>query len=336
MTIRRSTLLASGTALAALALAVALLGLLGHRVTPVVTALARGNPDWLALAAAGFAAAFLSTVGAWRAAFAAAGARIPPHEAAARLGVGCLVNAATPAKLGDAVKVALCARAIDGPGRLWTGSGIYAALAAARALPLAALVVTASAAGALPLWPVFALCGLALAVALTASLSRRVRSHPRLAQLLEGIGALARSPRAAATVIGWSLALQLTRLLATMAVARGLGLPHPALAALLIVPALDLAGVFPLTPGSIGIGSGAVAVALASRGIGVNQALGVGLGIQGIETLVSVTAGSAGALYLARSNLVVRRWVLRTAVVATSLATATAVGFMGAALLDLV
>jgi uncharacterized membrane protein YbhN (UPF0104 family) len=328
MTITRPTLLASGGILAVLALAVAVPSLLGHRFAPVLQALADGSPHWLALAVAGFAAAFLCGVGAWRAAYAAAGARICPREAAARLGIGALVNAVAPAKLGDAVKVALCSRAIDGPGRLWTGGGVYAALVAARSLPLAALVVVGSATGALPLWPVFALCGAAAGILFAAGFSARVRSHPRLAQLLEGVGALARSPRAAVTVLGWSFGVQLTRLLATMAVARGLGLPHPALAALLIVPALDLAGAFPITPGGIGIGSGAVAVALASRGIGMTQALGVGLAIQALETLVSVTAGGAGALYLARANLSVRRWALRGAVVGASVMLAAVVGLV--------
>src|SRR5581483_5073105 len=199
-----STLLASGAACGALVLAVVVPVLLGRHVVPVLTALGGGDPRWLLLAAAGFATAFVCTVGAWRAAFAAAGARIAPQEAAARLGIGCLVNSIAPAKLGDAVKVALCARAIDGPGRLWTGGGVYAGLAAARSIPLAAVVIAAAATRALPLWPVFALCGIAAAVALTARLSSRVRRHPRLADFLSGIGALVRSPRAAAIVIAWS------------------------------------------------------------------------------------------------------------------------------------
>lgn len=319
-------MLASGGAFAALALAVAVPALLGKRVAPVLTALAHGSPRWLLLAVVGFGLAFAATVCAWRAAFAAAGATIPPREAAARLGIGCLVNSVAPAKLGDAVKVALCSQAIQGRARLWTGGGVYAALAAARSLPLAAVVVAASVTGALPLWPVFALCGIAAAVALTARLSSRVRSHPRLADLLAGMASLARSPRAAATVIGWSAVVQVSRLLAAAAAAHALGIPHPALAALVIVPALDLAGVFPLTPGSIGIGSGAVAVVLASRGIGVTQALGVGVAIQAIETLVSFCTGGLGALYLARGNEAVRRWTLRAAVVGSSLAAAALVG----------
>ena len=40
-----------------------------------------------------------------------------------------------------------------------------------------------------------------------------------------------------------------------------LGIPHPLAAALLVVPALELAGVVPLTPANVGIAGGAAAVA---------------------------------------------------------------------------
>jgi uncharacterized membrane protein YbhN (UPF0104 family) len=328
MRTHRSTFLASGVALAALVLVGAVPALLGHRLGPALTALGAGDRRWLMLAVAGFAGAFVCTVGAWRAAFAAAGARICPREAAARLGIGALVNAVAPAKLGDAVKVALCAEALEGPSRLWTSGGVYAALAAARALALATLVVAASLTGALPVWPVFALCGIAAAVACGAFLSQRLRTHPRIASLLAGATALARSPRAAATVLGWSLGVQLTRLFATVAVAASLGLPHPLLAGLVILPALDLAGVFPITPGGLGVGSGAVAVVLASRGIGMTQALGVGIAIQALETLVSLTTGAGGGLYLARLNPAVRRWTIRVGVLGASTGLAAAVGMV--------
>ena len=68
----------------------------------------------------------------------------------------------------------------------------------------------------------------------------------------------------------------------------------------MICPALDLAGTVPLTPGNLGIASGAVAIALRSRGIGVTEALGVGIGIQALETLVSLAAGTARGALLRR------------------------------------
>jgi uncharacterized membrane protein YbhN (UPF0104 family) len=144
--------------------------------------------------------------------------------------------------------------------------------------------------------------------------------------MLSGLAALERSPRALMTVLGWTAGMVVARLGATMAVAAALDIPHPVLAALLILPALDVASAFPVTPGSIGIGSGAVAVALASRGIGMNEALGVGFAIQAVETFVSVAAGVLGALYLAGSRSAVRLWTLRIATVGASVALAAGVG----------
>ena len=284
----------SALALAAVIAAAALPQVLGTKVAKALDAFQGANRSWLALATLGFAAGFMSCVCAWRVALAASGGRISLARGTASLGVGALVNTFTPARVGDVVKIALFSRAIDGPDRLWTAGGTYAAVSAARCLSIAALVVAASLTGALPVWPVFALCGGVIAVGALALSSPRWRRYHRIAHLLDGFAALVRAPRFAATVLGWSAAVALTRVGAVAALAAALGLPHPLLAALVICPALDLAGAVPLTPGNVGIASGAVAVALRSRGIGVTEALGVGIGIQALETVVSLAAGTAG------------------------------------------
>lgn len=324
MKISRPQLLLSLLGLAAVAAVAASPQLLQAHVVSALTSLSDAQPNWLFLAGAAFVAGFACTVQAWRAALSAAGGQISPRQAGAGLAVGGLVNAFAPAKLGDAVKVGLCSRAIDGPGRLWTAGGVYAALAAARSLTLAGLLVAASATGALPLWPVFALLGAVGVLAVAARCTSAWRTHPRIARLAQGFASLERSPRAIATVVGWTSGMLLCRLAATAAVALALGLPHPLVAALVIMPALDVAAVFPLTPGNIGVGSGAVAMALASRGIGTGQALGVGFGIQAIETLVSVALGVTGLLYLAQPSAAVRRF----AVVGGSAGVAVGLGFV--------
>ena len=332
MTISRPALILSAVTLAVLAALAAMPQLLRARVVSALDAISGASPTWLWLGGLGFALAFVCTVAAWRAAFAAAGGRICPLQAGARLGVGSMVNSFAPAKLGDAVKVALCARAIDGPGRMWTAGGVYAALAAARSLGLAVLVVVASIVGALPWWPVLVLCGTVAALATGAHMSQRLRTHKRVAQIVDGFESLERSPRAAAAVMSWTLGMVAARVCATAAIAAALGIPHPLVAALLILPALDLASAVPLTPGSIGIGSGAVAVALASRGIGMGQALAVGIAIQAIETLVSLAAGTLGGRYRVRPNETVRLWVVRASTVGASIGV---VALLGYAFLDL-
>jgi uncharacterized membrane protein YbhN (UPF0104 family) len=321
------TLVLAGTAAAA-ALGAMSLPLLGHHLVSTLHVLTDASRPWLAASFAGFLGAFACTVGAWRSALAAAGARLCPKQAAARLGIGSMVNAFTPAKLGDAVKITLCARAIDAPDRMWTATGTYTALAAARSLTLAGLVVAASATHALPIWPVFLLVGSAAVVALVAVTSTRFRSHHRIARFWAGVAALANDRRALRGVALWTIGMQLSRLAGTVAAVYAFGLPHPLLAALVILPALDLAGAVPLTPGSFGIGGGAVAVALASRGIGMADALATGLAIQAVETLVSVTCGSLGLAYLMQPSERVARTAARVAVVGGSAVLAALVGLV--------
>ncbi len=326
MKLSTSRVILSGLVLAAVIVAASVPQVLGTQVAHALAILHSADRGWLLLATLGFAAGFISCVCAWRVALAASGGRISLVGGAASLGVGALVNTFTPARIGDVVKVALFSRAIDGPDRVWTAGGTYAAVSAARCLSIAALVVAASVVGALPLWPVFALCGGVIAVGALALSSTRLRRDHRIAHLLDGFAALERTPRLAAKLLAWSAATALTRLGAVAALAMALHLPHPLLAALVICPALDLAGSVPLTPGNVGIASGAVAVALQSRGIGVSHALGVGIGIQALETLVSLAAGAAGAVYFARPGRFVPRWALRAAALSGTAAVAAVLG----------
>jgi len=316
---RRTTKIVLSIALlAAVVAAVATPQLLGTRTAAALNSLHGADPIWLAVATLCFAAGFLTAVCAWRTALAASGGRISLRGGTASLGVGALVNTFAPARIGDAVKIALFSRAIDGPDPVWTAGGVYAAVSAARCLVIAVLVVAASLTGALPLWPVFVLCGGVAALGAFALSSARWRRYPRVAHLLEGFAALERSPRFGLQVLAWAAGTGLTRLAATAALSEALGLPHPLLVALVICPALDLSSALPLTPGNIGVASGALAVALQSRGIGVTQALGVGIAIQALETVVSLTAGTSGALYFARPSRFVGRWALRVAAVGLS------------------
>lgn len=299
---------------ALLAAAAAMPPVLGHRLGVAFDTLGGASRPWLTVATLGFALAFCCGVAAWRVALAAAGAPIGRRQAGARIGIGCLVNSVAPAKLGDAVKLALCARVADVPDRLWTAGGVYAALAAARTLSLVALVAVGWSVGAVPMWPLAVLLAVLGVVAIAAAASSRLRNHPHLTHFLSAVRALTHDRRLAGAILFWTAATTLARLIATGAVAAALGVNHPVVAAMLILPALDLAGAFPLTPGAVGIGSGAVAGALATRGIAAPDALATGIALQGLETLVSLVAGTSGALYLAAPGTA-RRWTARVAFV---------------------
>jgi uncharacterized membrane protein YbhN (UPF0104 family) len=322
----RPRLAASAATLATLGAMAAAPHLVGAHLGAAFLSLPDASRGWLGLAVAGYVAAYLTMAFAWRTALAAGGSRLRVQDVVARLGIGSIVNTFVPARLGDAVKVALLSESLEGTDRVWTTGGLYAAVAASRAFSIAALVVVASGVGALPIWPAVALAGGAAALVAIGLSPIRVRRWHRIAHLLDGLSTLAQSRRGF-SLVAWSTGTTLARLGATTALAEALAVPHPLLAGLLIVTALDVAGTLPLTPGNLGIASGAVAVALATRGIDATHAMGVGIAVQAVETLVSLSAGAFGVLYLAGRRAHARPWMLRIAAIGSSLAIATASAF---------
>ncbi len=318
----RTRIVASLAGLAAVAAVAASPQLLGSRVGAAVDGLGGAAPGYLWAAVAAFALSLLCSASAWRAAVGSLGGSITRADATARFSAGALVNSLAPAHLGDAVRIALFARAIEGPDRGWAAGGVYAAVGAARALVLAALIVGASASGAMPLWPVFVLCGAVAAFAGLAYLERNDRRH-RFAHLFDAVAALVRNPRAGAVVLGWELAAGAAKIAAAGAVAAALAVPHPLPAALVIVAALELANALPLTPGNLGVASGAIAVALQSRGIGMTEALSAGIALHALETIVGLSAGTAGALWVWRPAT---RWAFRLGAAGASLGLAALFG----------
>jgi uncharacterized membrane protein YbhN (UPF0104 family) len=84
------------------------------------------------------------------------------------------------------------------------------------------------------------------------------------------------------------------------ALAAALRTPRPLAAAAIIVPALELASLVPLTPGNLGITSAVVALALKAQGVATAPALAVGVGFHALETIVGVSLGVAGAVKVFR------------------------------------
>src|ERR671931_2666872 len=158
----RRTLVAAGIVCVALLAVAATPQLLGSDVRRAIAGLEHARPAWLWAAAAGFLGALLCNAWVWRSAMLLVGGRIDRVRAVACYGVGSLVNTALPARVGDAVRIALFSRAIGGQrDRYSTTGSVFGAIGAAPALVLAALVVVGVTLGALPLWAVLVLGGLA-------------------------------------------------------------------------------------------------------------------------------------------------------------------------------
>jgi len=272
-------------------------GLLGHDVRSAVTTVEDAQPVWLWAAAFGFLAALLGSSLAWRAALALCGGCLSPSDAAARYSLGSLVNGLSPVRVGEAVRVALFARTLEGDDRGWRMGGVFCVITAVRAFVFAIVVVAAAAVGALPVWPVVALGALVCAAAAVAVVSRNGTPRTHIAHLLDAFRAIGRSPRESAQIGAWIAVATAARFAGATAIAAALGLRSPATAALIIVPTLDLAGLIPLS-GNMGITSGAVAVALQAHGVAIDQALATGLAFHAVETGAGISFGAAGALFL--------------------------------------
>jgi uncharacterized membrane protein YbhN (UPF0104 family) len=308
--ISRRVLLATALFAAAAAVVATMPGLFGHRVGDAVAGLEDARPGCLWLAAFGFLGSLLASASGWRTALGLCGGRLSRTDAAARYGIGSLVNSLSPARVGEPVRVALFARALDGEDRLWRMGGVFGVIAAVRCVAFGVIVAGAAVLGAVPLLPLFVLVGIAVAAAVVAIVARDRTPRSHVAHMLDAFRELARSPRAGARLVGWLAVATAARFFAAVAIAAALGVHSPVLAALVVIPALDLAGLIPLS-GNLGITSGAVVVALQTQGVSLGHAVTTGLAFHAVETAAGISFGLAGALLLARfSCLDARRRVL--------------------------
>jgi uncharacterized membrane protein YbhN (UPF0104 family) len=259
---------------------------------------------------------------AWRAALRACGTTLPFHDAAGRYAIGCGVNAIAPAHVGSALRVALFGRVTT--GGCWTVGGASAAVGVSRVIWLGSLVALASAWGVLPIWPLFLITGIVVGAVALALVAQRLTLPRRLDQILTAFRALASSPRDLANVAGWALFGALAKVGASAAVVASFGIDHPIRAALILVPAVEIAALMPLTPGNVGVGSAAVAFALGAHGVPPDTALSVGIAFGAVELLTAVGVGVVGVLALAAPRY--RMYVRITAATAASLALASAFG----------
>jgi hypothetical protein len=142
---------------------------------------------------------------------------------------------------------------------------------------------------------IVAAVGLVTAAVALSTRDRAPRSH--VAHLLDAFRSLGRSPVQAGRVAAWIAVSTAARFLGAVSIAAALGVNKPLLAALIILPTLDLAGLIPLS-GNVGITSGAVTMALQSHGVGLDRALATGLAFHAIETVAGTACGIAGVLLL--------------------------------------
>lgn len=255
----------------------------------------------LALAGTCFAAGLACCAGSWRTMLAA---RIGIGGAVARYGVGSLTNTFLPGRAGDAVRVGLFGRVA--PGGIIAVAGAVAAIGAVRWLALVPLGIAGALRSTLPPLALLVAAAALLPLPLVWILARRGSRHALAA--LAPLRCAQRTTYAA--VLGWVCGTLLARVVGVTLGGAALGVPHPLAAALLVVPALELAGIVPLTPANVGVAGGAAAVAFHAQGVPMHAALAAGLGIHAVETVAGLVVGGTSAVTLVHAGVRIlpRRW----------------------------
>lgn len=228
--------------------------------------------------------------------------------------VGLLGNAVLPARAGELARVAALRRHVEhGPGTSATLVGTVFAHRLFDLFPVSLLVLYVIVTARIPHWAVtglgvFGLVGVALLAVAVLSARRSGRpvqldSSGTLRRLLsmarQGLAVLRNFPTAIAAILfqtgGWLL-----QLFAVWAVTKAFDMDVPLPAAALVLLLMNVATVFPLWPGNIGLLQAAVALPLRQYGVAYSTGFAYGLVLQALEMSVGVCVG---LVFLAREGL---------------------------------
>jgi glycosyltransferase 2 family protein len=244
----------------------------------------------------------------------------PPHPrfplVFSAFSVGLFANAVLPGRIGELARVAVLTRKLRLQGR---ADGTWAVLVGTvfahrlfDLVPVVGLILYVLATAKIPHWAVASLLivgaiGLGLFAFAFASARRRHTSVldglGPVRRILEmgryGLGVLhAPGPAALAAFsqcLGW-----LCQFFAVYVAMRAFDIHAPAPAAGLVLLLMNVATLFPLWPGNIGLLQAAIALPLHTYGVPTGKAIAFGFGLQAIEASVGV---GVGLLFLAREGL---------------------------------
>ncbi len=244
-------------------------------------------------------------------------ALLPPRPAFPQVfsafSVGLLANAVLPGRIGELARVAVLAR------RMPRGQGITGRLLGTvfahrlfDVVPALLLTAFVLATARIPRWAVtsieiVAVIGVALFLLAILVAGRELRPLPEGALAVRRLLAMAqrglhvmREPKAAVLAallqtLGWSV-----QLMAVWVMMKAFGIGAPLSAAAVVLLLMNVATIFPLWPGNIGLLQAVVALPLVSYGVAYPTGLAFGLGLQVLEMSVGV---GVGLLVLTREGL---------------------------------
>jgi uncharacterized membrane protein YbhN (UPF0104 family) len=226
--------------------------------------------------------------------------------------VGLLANAVIPGRVGELARVAVLVRRL--PNRQGAWATLLGSVVAHRMFdlfPVAALVGWVLLTAGLPHWAITSLVvvlGVSIAVFAFAWLAARRQATVRselgtlrnlLAQARIGL-AIMRAPLPAATAAGFQSLGWLCQLLAVWSAMRAFNIHQPITVAGVVLVLVNVATIFPLWPGNVGLLQAAIALPLRPYGVPYGKGFAFAIGLQAIEASVGV---GIGLIFLAREGL---------------------------------
>ena len=239
----------------------------------------------------------------------------PPYNRVfSAFAIGLLGNAALPGRIGELARVAVLRRRLPHHGK-GTSVALVGTVFAHRlfdVVPALLLVAYVLATARIPSWAITSLVvvsavGVVLFAAAIVSARRGSTVLPEQANRVRRLLAVARqglsvlkapAPAAGAILLqcaGWFL-----QLLAVYVAMRAFDIHAPLPAAGLVLLLMNVATIFPLWPGNIGLLQAAVALPLVQYGVAYSTGFAYGLVLQVVEMSVGV---GIGLIFLAREGL---------------------------------
>ncbi len=244
----------------------------------------------------------------------------PPHPSFmlvfSAFSIGLFANAVLPGRIGELARVAVLTRKLRLQGR---EGGTWAVLVGTvfshrlfDLVPTVGLIIYVLLTAKIPHWAITSLLVVgAIGFGLFAFAFASARHHNQ--SVVEGLGPIRRlvemsrhglgvlhAPGAAAAAAFFQCLGWLCQFFAVYTAMRAFDIHAPLPAAGLVLLLMNVATLFPLWPGNIGLLQAAIALPLRSYGVPAGKAIAYGFGLQAIEASVGV---GVGLIFLAREGL---------------------------------
>jgi uncharacterized protein (TIRG00374 family) len=228
--------------------------------------------------------------------------------------VGLFANAVLPGRIGELARVAVLTRKLPRRRGLWaTLVGTVFAHRVFDLVPVLLLCLYVVRTAKIPAWAITSLLvfiGVGVALFTFALVSARHHDGATidglgaarriLTMARHGLGVM-RTPLGAAFAIAFQIVGWVCQLLAVWTTMRAFDIHAPLPAAAVVLLLMNVATVFPLWPGNVGLVQVAIATPLAaSYGVAYAHGVAFGFGLQAIEASVGI---GVGLLFLAREGL---------------------------------